>query len=200
MPWLCVFMGSTSGNNSEFQAAAQELAVQMARRNIGLVYGGSSDGLMGQVANTVLANGGQVKGVLSKTLLVKEKPHQGLTELIMVDDMQERKRKMIEISDGFLAIPGGLGTMEELFEVWNAAKVGDHHKPVGVLNIRDYFTPIIQFARQAVSYGFATQSAADLLQVATTPGAFLQAAFPPKPQLAAAAASVGLGYKMGKVG
>ena len=129
MPNICVYCGSSSGNDPAFVAAATDLGSTIAGHGYGLVYGGASIGLMGTVADSVLASAGTVTGVLPKSLADKEIAHPGLSELIITISMHERKTRMADLSDAFIALPGGLGTFEELFEIWTWAQLGFHHKP-----------------------------------------------------------------------
>ncbi len=155
---VCVFCGSSLGNNPSFSDLATSLGEILARSDIGLVYGGASIGLMGKVANAVLDNGGQVVGVIPKGLRSKELNHKGLTELLITQDMHERKRIMYERSDGFIALPGGVGTLEEVFEAATWTKLGFHsgqkNKPVVLLGENDFWYPLIDFLDMLVVAGF----------------------------------------------
>lgn len=161
---LCIFIGATSGK-PQYEKVAREFATEVVSRGLGIVYGGSNDGLMGIIADTALAHGGYVEGVFPQSLSAREKPHPGLSKLHTVPDIAERKRVMTEISDGFVALPGGLGTLEELFEVWNAAKVGSHKKPCGLLNAEGFFNGLINFLDHSTSEGFLKPGARALLHV-----------------------------------
>ena len=130
----------------------------MVRRGVGLVYGGASVGLMGALADAVLAAGGEAVGVIPRGLVAREVAHRGLTALHVVDTMHERKRRMAELSDAFVALPGGLGTLEELFEVWTWALLGIHAKPVALLDVRGYWAPLLAFLEAAVARGFVRES------------------------------------------
>lgn len=136
---VCVYCGSNFGNDAAFREAAAAVGRELAARGLGLVYGGGSVGLMGTVADAVLAGGGEVIGVIPRKLVELEKEHRGLTRLIEVDTMHERKRLMMEHADGFLVLPGGYGTLEELFEVIAWLQLGFHHKPVGLLNVNGFY-------------------------------------------------------------
>lgn len=145
MKSIAVFCGSSIGAKESYREGAVELGLELAKRNITLIYGGASVGIMGVVANTVLEAGGKVVGVIPKMLEEREISHQHLTDLLVVDSMHERKMKMVELADGFIALPGGPGTMEELFEVYTWAQLGLHSKPCGILNIDHYYDLLIQF-------------------------------------------------------
>jgi len=143
---LCVYCGSSSGKLNEYATAANALAAALVSLNIRLVYGGASIGIMGALADSVLALGGQVVGVIPKALAHKEVEHPNLTELHVTHSMHERKMRMAELSDGFIALPGGIGTLEELFEIWTWAQLGFHHKPCGLLNVAGYYDALIAFS------------------------------------------------------
>lgn len=143
MKSIAVFCGSSAGASSIYKESAVKLGHVLAKRRITLIYGGANVGLMGAVADAVLEQGGQVTGILPFFLQDREIAHKGLTELIMVDSMHERKAKMAEMADGFIALPGGPGTMEEFFEIFTWGQLGLHNKPCGFLNINQYFDPIV---------------------------------------------------------
>ncbi|MDA1477998.1 LOG family protein [Bacillus changyiensis] len=143
MKRLAVFCGSSLGASKVYKEGAVQLGQELAKRDITLIYGGASVGMMGTVADTVLAQGGQVIGVIPKMLEDREISHPGLTELIVVHSMHERKAKMAELADGFIALPGGPGTLEEFFEVFTWAQIGLHQKPCGLLNINHYYDHLI---------------------------------------------------------
>jgi len=147
---LCVFTGSSPGARPDYAAAAESLGRELATQGIGLVYGGASVGLMGAVADATLAAGGEAVGVIPEALVAREVAHTGLTELRVVASMHERKALMAELSDGFVALPGGLGTLEELFEVLTWTQLGLHRKPSGVLNVAGYYDALIAFLEHAV--------------------------------------------------
>jgi uncharacterized protein (TIGR00730 family) len=151
---ICVFCGSNLGGDPAYAEAARSLARLLVSRRIGIVYGGGSVGLMGVIADAALAAGGEVIGVIPRTLWDREIGHRGLSDLHIVDTMHERKARMAELSDAFIALPGGLGTLEEIFEVWTWAQLGLHQKPCGFLNVNDYFTPLIAFLDRSVESGF----------------------------------------------
>lgn len=154
MKRLAVFCGSSYGSSEAYQLGAIQLGKELAKRNISLVYGGSSIGLMGIVANTVLREGGEVIGVIPRVLEEREISHKGLTELHLVDTMHERKAKMADLSDGFIVLPGGAGTMEEFFEVFTWGQIGLHKKPCGLLNISGYYNPLINLLDHMIQQGF----------------------------------------------
>jgi uncharacterized protein (TIGR00730 family) len=151
---ICVFMGSQAGMRPEYTAAAKQIGRELAERDYGLVYGGGSVGLMTVVADTMLERGGNVTGVIPESLVGKEVAHRGLSDLRIVQSMHERKAVMAELSDGFIALPGGIGTMEEFFEVLSWAQLGIHDKPCGLLNVCGYYQHIIQFLDYGVDEGF----------------------------------------------
>ena len=151
---ICVFMGSRAGARSEYAAAASQIGRKLAERGYGLVYGGGSVGLMTVVADGVLACGGHVTGVIPASLVGKEVAHRGLPDLRIVQSMHERKAVMAELSDGFIALPGGIGTMEEFFEVLSWAQLGIHDKPCGLLDVCGYYGHMVAFLDHAVEEGF----------------------------------------------
>jgi uncharacterized protein (TIGR00730 family) len=154
---VCVFCGSSVGVRPEYAQAAEEMGRLFAERQIRIVYGGGNVGLMGELANAALAAGGQVIGVIPQMLVDRELAHTGLTELRIVLSMHERKALMAELSDAFIALPGGLGTFEELFEVLTWAQLGIHNKPCGCLNVLGYFDALLALLNQAVAEGFLHQ-------------------------------------------
>jgi len=154
MKSVCVFCGSSSGGNSIYREAAVNLGKALARHELGLVYGGGNIGLMGILADTVLHSGGKVTGVIPHFLAEKEVGHTGLTEMLFVDSMHERKQKMSELADAFIAMPGGFGTLEELAEIITWAQLGLITKPIGILNVNRYFLPLLQQFDIMVSEGF----------------------------------------------
>ncbi|MBK7128801.1 MAG: TIGR00730 family Rossman fold protein [Crocinitomicaceae bacterium] len=151
---ITVFCGSSSGDADDYTCAAKELGKLFAQKNIRLIYGGGSIGLMGTVADAVLENGGEVTGVIPEFLGTKEIAHHRLTELIRVETMHERKMKMNELAEGFIILPGGIGTMEEFFEILTWAQLGLHQKPIGILNVAGYYDDLIHFMQQMTSHGF----------------------------------------------
>lgn len=154
MKRLTVFCGSSNGASDAYKEGAVQLGKELARRGITLVYGGASVGIMGAVADTVLKEGGKVIGVIPKLLEEREISHQHLTELYTVDTMHERKAKMAELADGFLALPGGPGTLEEFFEIFTWAQIGLHQKPFGLLNINEYYNPLVSLLDHMVDQQF----------------------------------------------
>jgi len=150
------------------------MARVMANKNIGLVYGGASIGVMGAIADAVLEEGGEVIGIIPKELFVKEVAHTGITELREVSSMHERKALMAELSDGFIALPGGLGTIEEFFEIWTWAQLGMHHKPCGLLNVCRYYDKLIDFLDHTVSEQFLKDVNRSMVFVEEHPEVLLQ--------------------------
>ena len=151
---VSLFCGSSPGASTSYTVAAKQLGTQLAQAGITIVYGGARVGLMGTVANAALHAGGQVIGVIPKMLMVRENAHTELTELIVVNTMHERKAKMEELSDGFIVLPGGPGTMEEFFEVYTWAQLGEHQKPIGMLNSNDYYDKLLSFFDHMISEEF----------------------------------------------
>jgi len=154
MKRICVFCGSSQGSRPEYSAAAEELGAELVRRNIGLVYGGTSVGLMGVLADAVLKAGGEVIGVIPERLMEREVGHNGLTKLHVVRSMHERKALMADLSDAFVAMPGGYGTLEEFCEIVTWAQLGLHAKPCGVLNLLGYYSPLLAMFDHAVQERF----------------------------------------------
>ena len=163
MKRLCVFAGSNAGVRPEYAAAARALARECAARSLGIVYGGGSVGLMGVLADTALGAGVEVIGVIPAPLATKELAHAGLTELRVVESMHERKATMNALADGFVALPGGLGTFEEALEVLTWAQLGIHAKPVGVLNVEGYYDGLLRWLAHAVAEGFVRREHLGLL-------------------------------------
>src|SRR5215207_8224445 len=151
---VCVFCGSSSGASPAYGEAARALGAHLAREGLTLVYGGASVGTMGVVADAALAAGGRVVGVIPRGLVAREIAHPGLTELVVVDSMHERKAAMADRADAFVALPGGLGTLEELFEVWTWGLLGIHAKPVALLDADGFYDPLLAFLDRAVDEGF----------------------------------------------
>lgn len=154
MERICVFCGSSSGARPAFARAARDLGTALACRGIALVYGGGSVGLMGEIASAALEAGGEAIGVIPKSLVARELAHPGLTELHVVSTMHERKAKMVELSSAFITMPGGLGTLDETFEILTWAQLGIHAKPCGILDVEGYFRPLLAFLDTAVGEGF----------------------------------------------
>ena len=172
---LCVFCGSSSGRDPVYVETARLLGETLARNGIELVYGGASVGLMGAVANAVLAEGGRVTGVMPQALVHKEIAHTGLSDLRVVGSMHERKALMAELSDGFIALPGGLGTFEELFEVWTWAQLGYHKKPCALLNVAGFYDRLADFLDNVVERGFVKPVHRAMLIVKDEPSALVDA-------------------------
>ncbi len=166
MKRLCVFCGSSKGNSAAFSTAARELGEALAARKIELVFGGSHVGLMGVVADAVLANGGKVTGVLPRFMEDKELAHPKLTKLHIVETMHERKQLMAELAEGFVALPGGFGTLEEIFEAITWQQLHLHAHPCGLLNVDGYFDALIEFLRGTVAGGFVRPGHCEKLIVA----------------------------------
>jgi uncharacterized protein (TIGR00730 family) len=151
---VCVYCGASVGSRPEYAAAARTFAAALVRRGLTLVYGGASIGIMGVLADAVLQAGGRVVGVIPRPLLERELGHPGLTELRVTETMHERKAVMAQLADAFVALPGGIGTLEELFEVWTWAQLGLHHKPCGLLNSARYYDALIEFLAHAAHEDF----------------------------------------------
>ncbi|MCG7601728.1 TIGR00730 family Rossman fold protein [Halomonas sp. McH1-25] len=173
MPRVCVYLGSREGHDPRFREAAVALGRGIAERGLGLVYGGASIGLMGAVADAALDAGGEVIGVMPHHLVDREMAHLGLSELIRVDNMHERKASMAAHADAFVALPGGIGTLEELFEVWTWQYLGLHDKPVGLLDVAGFYQPLLRFLDNAVDAGFLAARTRAQLQHASTPESLL---------------------------
>jgi uncharacterized protein (TIGR00730 family) len=170
---VCVFCGSALGRRAVYADAARAMATALLDRGLGLVYGGGSVGLMGTLADAVLAGGGEVIGVLPKGLARKELAHNGLTELHVVPSMHERKALMASLADGFVALPGGLGTLEEVLEILTWSQLGIHQKPVGLVDVEGYWTGLLGLLHHAVQEGFVRPEYATLVLVEPGPAALL---------------------------
>ncbi len=175
MEKICVYCGSSSGKRTDYVESARALALELLGNEVGLVYGGASVGMMGEIANTVLAGGGEVIGVIPQALVDKEVSHGGLTELHVVESMHERKKLMADISDGFIALPGGLGTLEELFEVLTWSQLGFHKKPCALLNVKGYYDDLSRFLDHAVEEQFIKPIHHKMLLVEENPKELLKA-------------------------
>ncbi|GGD29242.1 LOG family protein [Pontibacillus salipaludis] len=173
MKRIAVFCGSSEGASAAYKEDAVRLGSLLAQQGITLVYGGSSVGLMGAVADTVLAEGGEAIGVIPKKLVEREIAHASLTELYVVDSMHERKAKMAELSDAFITLPGGAGTLEEFFEVYTWAQIGIHQKPFGILNTNQYYTPLISLFDHMVEQKFLKKDNRDMVMVEESPESLL---------------------------
>lgn len=175
MKRLCVFCGSSPGARESYGDAARALGRQMVARGIGLVYGGASVGTMGMVADAVLAAGGQVHGVIPHALQARELAHEGLTQLHVVDSMHQRKALMADLSDGFIALPGGTGTLEEMCEMLTWAQLGLHGKPCGLLDVDSYYDHLIRFFDHAVREKFLRAEHRGMVLMADQPADLLDA-------------------------
>jgi uncharacterized protein (TIGR00730 family) len=171
---ICVYCGSSAGNRAVYAEQARALARALVERGIGLVYGGGKVGIMGIVADAVLALGGSVIGIIPQALLDREVAHQGLSELVVTRSMHERKTIMAERADGFIALPGGLGTLEELFEAWTWAQLGIHEKPCGILDVADFYAGLVRFVDHAVNEGFIKPRNRAVLIVERDPALLLE--------------------------
>jgi len=175
MPRICVFTGSSNGRRTTYRAAATLLGQTLVARGYELVYGGARVGLMGAVADAVLAEGGHVIGVIPQALVDREVAHTGLPDLRVVSSMHERKALMSDLSDGFIAMPGECGTLEELFEVLTWGQLGLHRKPCGLLNVDAYFDPLLAFLRHGFEEQFVRTEFERMLLVSTSPATLLDA-------------------------
>lgn len=182
MKRICVFCGSNKGARPIFTTAAKELGHALVKRNMGLVYGGGNVGLMGAIADEILAQGGEVIGVIPQSLVRREVAHQNLTKQHVVTTMHERKALMAELSDGFIAMPGGMGTFDEFCEILTWAQLGIHQKPCGILNVEDYFTPLLRMFDHAVAEGFLRDAHRTLVLEATQPDKLLDSLATYQPQ------------------
>ena len=174
MKRVCVFCGSSAGIRGDYSVAAQKLAAAMARRGLGLVHGGGIVGLMGMIADSMLQAGGEVIGVIPQHLVAKEVAHRGLTELRVVDTMHQRKALMNELSDAFIALPGGYGTLEEFFEILTWSQLGIHGKPSGLLNVSGYYDSLLAMLDHAVAEGFLRAPFRELVMADTDADSLLQ--------------------------
>jgi uncharacterized protein (TIGR00730 family) len=172
---VCVYCGSKPGAQAHFEQVARAVGDWIGRHGGQLVYGGGRNGLMGTVADSTRAAGGRVVGIIPSALVEREWAHTGCDELHVVDTMHERKRMMMERADAFLALPGGIGTFEELFEAWTWRQLGYHDKPVGILNTQGYYDKLLRFIDQVVQDGFMGDWQVDLVQVGDQAEALLQA-------------------------
>jgi len=173
MRGVCVFCGSSPGDRPAYTQAARLTASELARRGLHLVYGGGKVGLMGRLADAMLAAGGAVTGVIPHALVQKELAHTGLTRLVVVDSMHQRKARMAELADAFIALPGGFGTLEEFCEVLTWAQLGFHDKPCGLLNVAGYYDPLLAFFDAAVARRFLQPEHRSMVLVEQEPGALL---------------------------
>ena len=171
---ICVFCGASEGNRPEYRLAAEQLGVLIANQNRRLIYGGGNKGLMGIIANSVLDNGGEVIGIIPERLVKAETAHHNITRLEIVENMHQRKARLSELADGFIAMPGGTGTLEEVFEVWTGMQIGYHEKPVALYNAAKFWQPMLDFLQHAVDEGFVRDSFYKTLIVSDEPQSILQ--------------------------
>ncbi len=171
---LCIFCGSSMGQDPVYAEAAQQMGHALARRGLALVYGGGHIGLMGVLADAVLAEGGEVLGVIPRSMVERELAHRGLTELHVVETMHQRKALMADLADGFAALPGGFGTADEFFEILTWAQLGLHAKPIGLLNTRGFFDPLLAWLDHCVREGFVRPEHSERLLVASDSDSLLQ--------------------------
>lgn len=174
MKSIAVYCGASSGADPVYADAARGLARALVEHNIGLVYGGGRVGLMGTIADEVLRLGGEATGVIPKHLVEREVGHAGLTRLFVVKDMHERKAMMSDLADGFIAMPGGMGTLEELFEMVTWAQLGIHAKPIGLLNVNGFYDGLSAFIGHLVETGFVRPAHAELMQLDADPDALIR--------------------------
>jgi len=170
---ICVFCGSNPGKNPHHLTAAQNLGKNLAKENITLIYGGGNIGIMGELANSVLKYNGKVIGVIPEDLVAREVAMFDITELIIVKSMHERKAKMSELSDGFIALSGGIGTLEEFFEVWTWAQLGIHNKPIGILNVDNYYDKLMDFIKVSIDENFVKKEYLDMIIVEKESGSLI---------------------------
>ena len=183
MKRVCVYCGSNLGNSDAYAKAAEQLAAVLVSRAIGLVYGGSDKGIMGVLANAVLARGGEAIGVIPKALVEKEVAHSGLSRLHVVDSMHARKALMADLSDGFIALPGGFGTIEELVEMMTWAQLGFHAKPCGILNVGNYYDSLLAFFDRAHQEGFVRGAHRRMVVTSTHADELLQKMLAYRPEI-----------------
>ena len=170
---VCIFCGSSTGVRPEYRAAAEEIAIRLAKRDVGIVFGGGCVGLMGVVADTALAHGGHVIGVIPSAMVAREIAHRGLPDLRIVASMHERKALMASLSDAFIALPGGFGTFEEFCEVVTWTQLGLHRKPCGLLNTVGYYDPLVALFDRAVTDGFIGSENRQIVVADSDPGALI---------------------------
>ena len=171
---VCVFCGTNTGTRADYGTAARELGTLLATEGIELVYGGASVGIMGELADAVHEHGGHVTGIIPQQLMKKEAAHTGIPDLIVVASMHQRKSQMADMSDGFIALPGGIGTMEGFFEILTWGQLGIHRKPSGLLNVAGYFDELIKFLDHAVAEDFLTEPHRQTIMVESSPKALLE--------------------------
>jgi len=170
---ICIFCGSSPGRGDNYRDAAARLGQLLAERGIGLVYGGAGVGIMGVVADAALEAGGEVVGVIPRHLVSREVAHDALTDLHVVSDMHERKATMARLADGFIALPGGAGTLEELFEVWTWAQLGLHDKPLGLLDVAGFYEPLARMLDHMVEEGFLRPGYRDMVAFESDPATLI---------------------------
>jgi uncharacterized protein (TIGR00730 family) len=169
MKSICIFAGSNSGNNPVYIEKTKELGRLIANKGFTIIYGGSKNGLMGVMANEVINNGGKVIGIMPRGLIKGENVHPQLTQLVEVDTMHERKAKMSELAESYIALPGGLGTFEELFEVLCWAQIGIHQKPIGIFNINGYYEPFLNLVSHSINSGFSNNAPNQIINTSSNP-------------------------------
>lgn len=181
MKTICIFLGSSKGNHEVYMKATKAMGQEIAKRGLTCVYGGSCTGLMNELANSVLEEGGTVIGITVQALKDKEEFHKGLSELHVLPTMSERKNLMIQLSDGFIALPGGIGTFEEFFEVYTLAQLGFHNKPCGLLNVNDFYKPLEQLLAKTEEEGFMKKPYNESLAYSEDPAELLELLLEKKP-------------------
>lgn len=169
MKAVCIFAGSNLGRQEQYREKAKELGKLLALKGIVIIYGGSTKGLMGEMADEALRHGGKLIGIIPRGLMKSENVHRCLSKLIEVDTMHERKAKMNELADGFIALPGGLGTFEELFEELCWAQIGIHQKPIGMLNVNGYYEPLLSLVNHSIHEGFSNEGQQSLINSSADP-------------------------------
>jgi uncharacterized protein (TIGR00730 family) len=182
MQWVCVFCGSKTGNRPTYSQAARQLGAVLVRRGLGLVYGAGHIGLMGVLADAVLQAGGEAVGVIPQALVDRELAHSGLTQMHIVGSMHERKARMADLSDAFIALPGAYGTADEFFEILTWAQLGLHAKPIGLLNVEGFFNPLLAWLDQAVREGFLRESHRGMLMIGDDPEQMLDRLIAARPE------------------
>ncbi len=170
----CIFCGSSPGARPAYTEAAEDLGMLLVQKGITLVFGGATVGLMGRLADTVVSEGGEAIGVIPQALVDREIAHLGLTDLHVVDTMHERKQRMADLSDAFVALPGGLGTLDELFEIYTWGQLGMHGKPIGLMNVEGYFDGLVAFLEHAVAERFVREDHRDMLIIEEEPTPMLE--------------------------
>ena len=170
---LCVFCGTNAGSRPEYGQAARALGELLAERDIELVYGGASVGIMGELADAVHENGGHVTGIIPQQLMKKEEAHTGIPDLIVVASMHQRKSQMADLADGFMALPGGIGTLEGFFEILTWGQLGIHNKPSGLLNVAGYFDSLVRFLDSSVEEGFLRKEHREMILIDSDPAKLL---------------------------